>query len=192
MSTISPVAAPVPLSWSDRMHLLPGFVRRMRSQFATKRRIDRQTHDGAAPPVTPRLSVVAKFQRIVRRARNLWAFLARIRAYNLAMQQECCDRLRSAVAAGVQEAIIYGDGEAAVLVAECCPLVGLPVTGVCLWGLPTSPTLEAIPGWPETALDEYKGHIILATFVNSRKHLRRLVSMGVSPHRVIFLEQLAD
>lgn len=192
MSTSVSRAVPALLSWSDRLYLLPGFLRRMQRQFATKRRMDRQTHDGASPPVAVRLSPVAKVQRIVRRFRNLGAFLGRMRAYNLAIQQQCCDRLRAAVASGVEEAIIYGDGEAAVLAAECCPLINLPVTGVCLWGLPTSPTLEAIPGWPETALDEYKGHIILATFVNSRKHLQRLVSMGVSPSRVIFLEQLAD
>lgn len=175
------------LSVLDRLRLLPAMVRMAAWQFREKRGADVRCHDGAEA-VTPPAAAAPRWRRLVRRGRNLLAFLQRMGQWNSSTLGQICGRLREARASGSVEVVLYGEGHVAETVRRCASICGVRVIGVCPWGLPDSRIPASLPRYPEADLAGTQATVVVATLVNSNRHLDRLTILNVPRARVIVLE----
>lgn len=177
----------LPLTLTDRLRLLPTMCRMISREIGQKRGADVRVHDTDSPPVTTAPSG-SLGTRLVRKGRNLLAFLQRMFAWNSDLLRRCCHHLRMVQAHGECEVVVYGEGQAAELVWNCAPLAHLKVAAVCPWGLPQSRLPSSLWLWPETALANWTGPIVIASFVNSQRHIDQLLRLGVPRDRMVVLE----
>lgn len=176
----------LPLTLFDRLRLLPTMCRMIWREIGQKRGADVRVHDcEASPHVTP--PVGSRGGRLVRKGRNLLAFLQRMSAWNTDLMRRCCHHLRMVQAHGEREVVLYGEGTAAELVWRCAPLARVKVAAVCPWGLPQSRLPQSVWQWPETALANWSGPVVIASFVNTQRHIDRLIRLGVTRDRMIVL-----
>jgi hypothetical protein len=176
----------LPLTLVDRVRLLPTMARMVWREIGQKRAADVRAHDCNAPPhVTPPAG--SRWSRLVRKGRNLLAFLQRMFAWNTDLMRRCCHHLRMVQAHGGREVVLYGEGTAAELVWRCAPLARVKVAAVCPWGLPQSRLPQSLWKWPETALANWPGPVVIASFVNTERHIDRLIRLGVTRDRMIVL-----
>ena len=182
--------SPIAYSWRDQLWLLPLRWRMLVRELRVKQRADLRVHDAieTAPPSSQHASPWSRIGRLLRRARNGWAFVKRMSVLNTELIDRGTNLLRQLVEQGKKEAVIYGEGDAANLLRDLAPrhklriAAQVPIVGS---SSPTSPDSDAC--WTVEKLRGWSGPILIAAWTNPRRHMARLQSLGISPTRLYFL-----
>jgi hypothetical protein len=179
----APAPGPAPdraLGRLARVRLLPLVLSLLWKQL----RIKRQAAQLRLPPV----GVVAAAHEPARKLRALSGFLARMWAYNRHLLRVCWLHLGYVAALGQREVVLYGDGDAARILAALARFLPVRIRAICPFaGAPPRPRRQP-ERWSEERLAAYPGMVIVAAFVNSSEHVQRLQRLGITRDRLVVLE----
>jgi hypothetical protein len=123
-----------------------------------------------------------------RKLNSLRAFLRRMWAYDLHLARRCWVTLSYLKATGQTELVLYGDGDAARLLAAMTPSLGLRVRAVCRWSAAEPRRRKRAPDWTPAQLSRWAGPVVVASFVDSVEQVEHLLSLGIVRERLIVLE----
>jgi hypothetical protein len=178
-------AAPTPVAFDRRLgrlarlRLLPLVCGLLYRQFRVKKK--------AARLRVPPSGVVATAREPLRKLQALWGFLRRMLAYNRHLLRVCWVHLCYVASLGQSEIALYGDGDAARILKALSRFLPVRIRAVCPFaGMPSRS--RGVPTWTEQQLAAYEGLVLVAAFVNSAEHVRRLRQLGRERDRIIVLE----
>jgi hypothetical protein len=179
-----PRAQPQPLfgqrfGWPARLRVLPTLAALLCSQLIAKYNTTKAGLVSAGPPQGGKLR---------RKLQGLSSFLKRMWAYDLHLVRRCWVTLSYLKASGHTELVLYGDGDAARLLASMTRPLGLRVHAVCRWSAAEPRRRPLAPVWTAQQLGRWAGPVVVASFVDSAQHVEQLQSLGLSRERLIVLE----
>jgi hypothetical protein len=163
-----------------RVMLVPLVISLLARQFLVKRTTARLRV--CQPGVT-----AAAWEQL-RKFTVLWGFVQRMLVYNRYLLRVCWVHLCYVATLGQSEVALYGDGDAARILGTLSKSLPVRIRAICpLGGLP-SRRHRGVETWNEQQLAAYDGLVIVATFVNSAEHVRRLQHLGLDRDRLVVLE----
>lgn len=124
----------------------------------------------------------------LRKPRALVLFIARMARYDAHLARRSWATLAYLKATGRSELAFYGDGDAARLLAAMLRPLGMVLRGICLRAEPIGQPDRRGRAWNMAQLVEWKGPIVIATFVDSEEMVDELVSQGIDRERLIVLD----
>jgi hypothetical protein len=163
-----------------KLRLLPLVLGLLCRQFQVKY----QTAKLRVPPTDMAGSVHEPFRKVA----ALWGFLQRMVEYNRHLLRICWVHLCYVSSLGRSEVAIYGDGDAARILGTLGRLVHVRIRAVCPFDGVAEGQCKAHETWSEDRLGAYDGMVIVAAFVNSAEHVRRLQKLGFDRARLVVLE----
>jgi hypothetical protein len=163
-----------------KIRLLPLVLGLMCRQFQVKYQI--------AKLRLPVPGMAASVHEPFRKVGALLGFLQRMVEYNRHLLKVCWVHLCYVASLGHSEVAIYGDGDAARILSALCTLHPIRIRAVCRFDGLEHRQYSPHETWSEDRLIAYEGMVIVAAFVNSAEHVRRLEHLGVDRARLVVLE----
>jgi hypothetical protein len=168
------------LSRFGKLRLVPLIAGLLCRQFQVKY----QAAKLRVPPPDRAATVHEPFRKVA----ALWGFLWRMLEYNRHLLKVCWVHLCYVASLGRREVAIYGDGDAAQILSTLSKFVQIRVRAVCPFDGLAERQCTAHEIWSEDRLIGYDGTVIVAAFVNSAAHVRRLENLGIDRARLVVLE----
>jgi hypothetical protein len=136
----------------------------------------------------PQPGMAASVHEPFRKVSAFLGFLQRMVEYNRHLLRVCWVHLCYVASRRRSEVAIYGDGDAARILSALCKFVHVRIRAVCPFDGLAHRQCTGHETWSEHRLLAYDGLVIVATFVNSAEHVRRLEQLGFDRARLVVLE----